>query len=292
MTQGLLPGFGGPRAPTAPAGLVPDLASYDVILVSTSAGKDSQAMLSRVVELADAAGVRDRVVAVHCDLGRVEWTGTRELAERQCAALGVPLRVVRRSQNDLLDHVEARGMWPGMGPTRYCTSDHKRAPVHVLLTALVRELALGRQARILSCMGMRAAESPGRRKLLAFEHDRRASNGKRHVDRWLPIHAWSTDDVWARIRASGLPHHPAYDAGMPRLSCVFCIYAPRDALLLAGHHNRALLDAYVQVEQRIGHSFKVAGKGKTRTHLRLADIRDAIDRGEQPTLPIKTWGDM
>ena len=34
----------------------PDLASFDFIIVNTSAGKDSQAMLDYLVELADAAG--------------------------------------------------------------------------------------------------------------------------------------------------------------------------------------------------------------------------------------------
>lgn len=43
----------------------PVLADYDVILVNTSAGKDSQAILDYLVELARAEGVRDRMVAVH-----------------------------------------------------------------------------------------------------------------------------------------------------------------------------------------------------------------------------------
>lgn len=292
MTQGLLPGFGAPRAPAAPAGHVPDLASYDVILVNTSAGKDSQAMLALVVELAERAGVRDRVVAVHADLGRVEWQGTRELAARQCAMLGVPLRVVR-ARRDLLAHVEDRGKWPGMGPTRYCTSDHKRTPVGKLITALVAERGLGgprdRKARVLNALGLRAAEGSARSKRPPFKEAIRGSSGRRQIDEWLPIHAWSLDDVWARIRASGLPHHPAYDLGMPRLSCVFCIYASRDALLLAGEHNRALLDVYVEVEARIGHAFTQDSKRRL-VHLRT--IRDDLDRGVRATLPIKTWGDM
>lgn len=293
MTQGLLPGFGAPRAPEVPAGHVPDLAGYDVILVNTSAGKDSQAMLWHVVRLAEQAGVRDRVVAVHADLGRVEWQGTRELAERQCALLGIPLRVVRHAKGDLLAHVERRGRWPGMGPTRYCTSDHKRSPVLKLITTLVAELGLGgpsdRQARVLNCLGLRAAEGSARRKRPPFTAAIRGSSGRRQIDEWLPIHPWSLDDVWNTIHASGLPSHPAYDMGMPRLSCCFCIYASRDALLLAGEHNRALLDAYVDVEQRIGHAFTQDSKRRL-VHLRT--IRDDLDRGVRATLPIKTWGDM
>lgn len=48
----------------------PDLASYDIILVNTSPGRDSQAALRVVAETARAAGVCERVLAVHCDLGR------------------------------------------------------------------------------------------------------------------------------------------------------------------------------------------------------------------------------
>ncbi len=47
---------------------VPELASYDVILVNSSAGKDSQSMLDEVVRLCDAAGVpRSRLTVVHAD---------------------------------------------------------------------------------------------------------------------------------------------------------------------------------------------------------------------------------
>ena len=65
-----------------------DLTSYDIILLNTSAGKDSQAMLSSVHANAIAAGVADRLIAVHCDLGRMEWPGTKELAQLQSGIAG------------------------------------------------------------------------------------------------------------------------------------------------------------------------------------------------------------
>jgi predicted phosphoadenosine phosphosulfate sulfurtransferase len=59
----------------------PDLQAYDILLCNISGGKDSQAMLDVVVQAAEAAGVRDRIVTVFCDLGdEDEWPGTRELA--------------------------------------------------------------------------------------------------------------------------------------------------------------------------------------------------------------------
>ncbi len=79
---------------------------------------------------------------------------------------------------------------------------------------------------------------------------------------------------------SGVPHHPAYDLGMPRLSCCFCIFSPRSALLLAGKHNPELLEHYVQVEKQINHTF--------RKELSLAEIQAALQAGEQPG-KVQNW---
>jgi 3'-phosphoadenosine 5'-phosphosulfate sulfotransferase (PAPS reductase)/FAD synthetase len=251
-----------------------ELSTYDWIVVSSSAGKDSQAMLDYVVELAGAE-LRDRVVVVHADLGRSEWKGTHELAAEQAAHYGLRFEVVRRAENDLLAQVEARGMWPS-SKQRYCTSDHKRGPILTVLTKLAAETRAktGRAAKLLQCIGLRAQESSARAKLAPFELNTRASNTRKTVHDWLPIHTWSVDQVWARIKASGVRHHYAYDLGMPRLSCVFCIFAPEAALLIAGKHNPELLEEYVGVEQRTGHTFKA--------NLSLAAIKVKVERGEVP----------
>jgi 3'-phosphoadenosine 5'-phosphosulfate sulfotransferase (PAPS reductase)/FAD synthetase len=131
-----------------------------------------------------------------------------------------------------------------------------------------------RVCRILNCLGLRAEESPARARRLPFAPNEVASNGRRWVDDWLPLHGWTVRQVWARIKASGVPHHPAYDLGMPRLSCCFCIFSPRSALILAGTHNPKLLAEYVAVERQIGHRF--------RMELSLAEVQQAVARGEQP----------
>ncbi len=75
-------------------------------------------------------------------------------------------------------------------------------------------------------------------------------------------------------------HHRAYNLGMPPLSCCFCIFSPRAALLLAGKHNAELLAEYVTVERQIGHTF--------RLELPLASIQEALARGAQPG-PVQNW---
>lgn len=260
-----------------------DLTAFDLILVNSSAGKDSQAMLDHLVELADAQGVdRRRLVVAHADLGRVEWAGTVELARKQAWTYGLRFEVEKRPQGDLLDHVRDRGMWPSSS-ARYCTSDHKRGQVSKVVTRLVRELDLDRPARVLNCLGIRAAESPARAKKTPFQRDRRLT-GKgtvKVVDQWYPIFDWSDDDVWARIDASGVDHHPAYDLGMPRLSCCFCIFAPEEALKLAGRYNVELLREYVAVEAEIDHDF--------RTNLKLADVLAAVEAGAEPAEKVGSW---
>jgi len=256
--------------------MVPQLSDYHWIVVSSSAGKDSQCMLDVVVEQCDQAHVpRSRVIVVHADLGRMEWPGTRELAEEQANHYGLEFHAIKRPQGNLLHHISKRGMFPS--PTaRFCTSDHKRTQVQKLFTLLTtRSRQTGVSVvRILSCMGLRAAESPARAKRHPFARDERASNGLRQIDVWLPLHDWTTEQVWQRIRASGVRHHPAYDLGMPRLSCCFCIFSPRSALLLAGKHNPELLADYVKVEKEINHSF--------RKELPLASIQQALKDGEEP----------
>jgi 3'-phosphoadenosine 5'-phosphosulfate sulfotransferase (PAPS reductase)/FAD synthetase len=256
-----------------------DLTKWDVIIINTSAGKDSQAMMDYLVEIAKDQGVLNRVIAVHADLGRVEWKGTRELAEEQCAHYGIKLHVVSREKGDLLTQIEERGMFPD-SQNRYCTSDQKRDQIAKIFTQIVKELSLGRQARILNCMGLRADESPMRAKKAAKEVDKRNTNTKREVTVWLPIHTWTTAQVWLRIKASGVRHHPAYDLGMPRLSCCFCVFAPKAALMIAGKANPELLAEYVRVEKKIGHTF--------RHGFRIEEIQEAIARGEQSGVAT-TW---
>lgn len=276
----------------AQIGEVPDLALYDVILVNTSAGKDSQAMLDVVVESARAAGVAERVVAVHADLGRVEWKGTAELAAEHAAHYGVRFEIKARPQGDLLAHIEERGMFPS-STARYCTSDHKRGQVRTVMTKLVaeRRSAAGwvrngdgsfekRPVRILSCMGFRRQESAARKKKETFRFDQPASNGKRHVDEWCPILEWLVEDVWERIAQAGTRYHWAYDAGMPRLSCSFCVLASKSALVLAAQLRPELAQEYADVEARIDHRF--------RNDLSMADIIAAANETPTPP-PVEDW---
>jgi 3'-phosphoadenosine 5'-phosphosulfate sulfotransferase (PAPS reductase)/FAD synthetase len=242
----------------------PNLAAYDVILVSSSAGKDSQASLDLVVEMARAAGVLARVLVVHADLGDNEWPGTAELAADHAAHYGLRFEIVRREKGGevetILDRVQERGMWPDAA-RRWCTSDHKRGPVRKLMTRVVTELrdsgqVVGRPVRVLNVMGLRADEGPGRRKRSPYAVNESASNGRRQVDDWYPIHSWTLTQVWERIASAGTRPHWAYAAGMSRLSCRFCVLASRADLVCSARLNPELAERYASVEERTGHRFR------------------------------------
>ena len=239
---------------------VVELHEHDVVLINSSGGKDSAAMLAHVVELADAQGCpRALLQVVHADLGRVEWPGTKDLVHAQAAVYGLRVEVVSRLLGDLLEQVEQRGMWPS-STARYCTSDQKTSQVARLMTREAArfhdEHGRARPVRILNCLGMRAQESSARAKKAALGPDVAASNGRRTVTRWLPIHDWTEDQVWARIEQAGLPVHPAYAAGMSRLSCRFCVLANDRDLVLSARLNPELARTYAELEERIGHDFK------------------------------------
>lgn len=237
----------------------------DWIVVNTSAGKDSQAMLSHVVRMATAWGLLDRVVAIHVDLGRMEWEGTTELAQAQCDHFGIPLTVVTKeggdTANDLIDRVIERGAFPDAA-RRWCTSDFKRGPARKFFTSLARQWkaanpteAKTRPCRILSAMGLRAEESPDRANRSKIAPSEVTTSNQVVYD-WLPIQDWSEERVWDEIHASGAPYHFAYDLGMSRLSCVACVLASKADLELSARHNPEVFAAIAEAEEITGHTFK------------------------------------
>ncbi|MCX4681634.1 phosphoadenosine phosphosulfate reductase family protein [Streptomyces sp. NBC_01433] len=236
-----------------------DLArAADLIIIQTSAGKDSIVAMHRTVAAAKAAGCLHKVRAMHCDLGSAEWPGVRELARRQAERYGIPFLVVTPG-GGFLGMVENRRQWPD-AKRRLCTSTLKRDPTGPVITAWVEELGLNRQAIVVNVMGVRGAESTLRARKPRLALDTRTTSANRLVLTWNIIHELSEQEVWQDIAANGLEYHPIYDTGLPRLSCVYCVLAGPDWLILATRVCFALElplpETYAALERRIGHSFK------------------------------------
>lgn len=266
----------------------PDLKAFDAIVVNSSAGKDSQCSVEAVFRLCrEQSSPLARVTVSHQDLGRMEWPDTRKLAEEQTAIYGFRFEVSKYRDRDgdhrsLLQYVEDRRRWPD-NQNRYCTSEFKRGPGSRVVTKISKELrAQGAvRPRILHIFGFRAEESPARKKKTVFSPNTRLTRGTQEVWDWLPIHHWEENRVWETIKETRVPSHPAYDLGMPRLSCVFCIFAPKAALIIAGRNMPGLLEEYVALEKRIGHDFR------HKTPIR--DILQAIHDGEEAGCTDGAW---
>lgn len=253
-----------------------DLHEYDIVIINSSGGKDSLCALWEVCNIAikqdyDLA----HIVVSHQDLGEAEWPGTKELVIEQANLFGLETLISKRRdqtgyEETLLEYAERRGKWPS-SKQRWCTSDFKRGPGARVVTARTKGMS---SVKVLYVFGFRKDESPARSKKEVLKVNKQLTTKKRVVHDWLPIHNWTTKKVWETIKQNKLPYHPAYDFGMPRLSCCFCIFSPFDALVVAGIHNPELLEKYVQVEKKIGHTF--------RAGFSIEAVKIAIENGYKP----------
>ncbi|WP_422105554.1 phosphoadenosine phosphosulfate reductase family protein [Winogradskyella sp.] len=253
-----------------------DLNKYDLVVVNSSGGKDSVCALYMIVSMAKHQKFPlSRIKVSHQDLGDMEWKGTKELVKKQAAMFGLFVEIEKRIDKngyaeDLLEYVERRGMWPSRNQ-RYCTSDFKRAPGDKVIRRLSNKIDA---KRVLSVFGFRKEESPQRAKKKRLSLIKRLTTNTREVYECNPILHWTTDRVWSCINNHSLPYHDAYAKGMPRLSCIFCIFSPFDALVVAGKENPELLDRYVEVEKKIGHTF--------RNEFSISEVKQAIENNYKP----------
>ena len=231
-----------------------------LFVANHSGGKDSQAMLIKLLERIPAT----QLLVVHASLGEAEWHGALEHAQKQAEAAGLPF-LVARARKSFMEMVERRyavrpgpnsSCWPSAA-NRQCTSDLKRDPIQREVRAYAKAYGF---TSVVTCLGIRAAESPGRAKRATFQANRRGTVRGRDWWEWLPIHGMATSEVWRTIYAAGQSPHPAYLAGNQRLSCVFCIMAsPRD-LANGARHRPELLARYLEVEQRTGYTMHQSRK--------------------------------
>ena len=260
-----------------PAQFEINLNNFDLIIVNSSAGKDSLCSIFEICRLATEQNFPfSKIHISHQELGEAEWKDTSALVQKQADLFGLPVHYSRRRnaegvEETLLQYAERRGMFPS-NKQRWCTSDFKRNVGARLVTALTKGLG---DCKVLHVFGFRSDESAARKKKEVFTVNEKLTTNKRQVFDFLPIHHWSTMQVWKTIKENKLPYHFAYDLGMPRLSCCFCIFSPLDALVIAGKHNPELLQKYVEVEERIGHSFKA--------DLSLKTVQEKIAAGYEPT---------
>ncbi len=236
-------------------GSVPDIASYDRILVFLSGGKDSIACLDAVLA---AGAAPDRIELHHHDVdgagpALMDWPVTTSYCCVLAWSFGLPLflswkeggfrrEMLRDDAPTAPIHYQSpRGMHVvgGSGPSntrlrfpqvsadlavRWCSPYLKIMVADALIRGDDRFL----DRRTLVVTGERAEENPARARYATFEPHRTDTRTgirrRRHVDHWRPVHAWREADVWDAMRRHGVVPHVGYQLGWGRLSCMACIF--------------------------------------------------------------------
>jgi 3'-phosphoadenosine 5'-phosphosulfate sulfotransferase (PAPS reductase)/FAD synthetase len=212
-----------------------DIVNGAVIAFSLSGGKDSGYSAHLANRLLDLLGhPKELRVAVHADLGRIEWDVTLETIERLTDMLDVPLMVVRHNKHDMISRWEARftegqrryealeifnliGPWSSAS-LRFCTAEMKQ---QVIARALKKAFP-GR--KIISVVGIRREESTSRSKAPISQDEPRWTKADGTTLRtWHPALFATLDQVLAYHATQRVPLHLAYDLNSSRLGCSFCI---------------------------------------------------------------------
>jgi len=154
------------------------------------------------------------------DTGRLHEE-TQRLMQAVRERYRVAIAVFAPERADLEAYLSAHGpnaIYDSLALREECCRLRKLAP-------LKRALA-GRRAWI---TGQRREQSPTRRALAFRERD--VENG---LEKFNPLADWSSEEVWAYIRANDVPYNALYDRGYASIGCAPCTRA-----IAAGEDLRA-----------------------------------------------------
>lgn len=215
------------------------------IFINHSGGKDSQAMLAAVV----AAGLKDKCIIVHADLGEMEWEPMHNWIEQNSFGIEV---VVVKPELDFFELCRKYKRLPS-GLARFCTSELKTNPINRWIKAYCAEHNL---TNVVSAIGLRAQESKIRAKKSGLVRGK-AANRTLNCLEWLPILHYKLEDVWAEIDAAGQKPHDVYSRGFSRLSCVFCVFGKKIEHEQAAKERPELFKKMVGLERELGKTLRL-----------------------------------
>jgi len=237
--------------------------------INVSGGKDGQASGTVISALVPP----ERQVYVHASLGYAEWPGALEAAQAQAMHAEAEF-LVTQGKRDFIEMVLDRHAkrpdapcWPSP-KFRLCTSTLKTTPLESLIKRTARERGY---TTVVNVMGLRAEESRNRATKLPCVHNAghsiaervlrsgQTKAGRTWID-YLPIHGYSTEEVFGAIYASGQQAHHAYALGNSRMSCILCHMGCMSDLRNGAQHNPNVYQMYARTEVMTGWSLHPSGK--------------------------------
>lgn len=268
---------------------IPNLKSYDRIIIANSYGKDSLASHLRLIEL----GVPpSQIEWWHHDVddrdnsgGFICWPFEKDYGEQLAAHFGVKLYVSAKKggfRGEMLrENSSTAGTWTqtptgiiSMGGNSQSLNTRRKFPqvtaslqtrwCSAYTKIMVASAAITNQerfnnSRTLIITGERAQESPGRAKYIPFKPhttDRRSGKLHRHVDHWHAVHSWTEQDVWNIIQKHQITPAIPYMIGFSRFSCAGCIFGSADHYATLRLIMPDMFESLAQYEEDFGCTIK------------------------------------
>ncbi|WP_397474681.1 phosphoadenylyl-sulfate reductase [Pusillimonas sp.] len=154
------------------------------------------------------------------DTGRLH-PQTLAMVDRIAERYGVALRVVRPDAQAVQEHVAQHGefgFYESIELRKACCGIRKVEPL--------RRALAGHSAWL---TGQHRDQSVTRSELAEAEYDHTFG-----LHKYNPLASWTGAQIWAVIRAYGIPYNPLHDQGYPSIGCDPCTRAVRP-----GEHPRA-----------------------------------------------------
>jgi len=235
-----------------------------VIFVNHSGGKDSQAMLAKLILM----GFKGKLVIVHADLGEMEWEPMHNWIKS--ISFGLEVNVVV-GDLDFWELCRKYQRIPG-GASRFCTNELKTKPCEKFMKQYCKDNGI---TKAISALGIRAEESPSRATkgefIVKLKGGRSGNDLKLTV--WNPILDMLLPEVNSIIEDAGQVKHWVYAKGYSRLSCVMCPFGRVGEHAQMKDDRPEVFQKMVDLEVELGKTIRVKSvKGeKVRKYLTEMD---------------------
>jgi 3'-phosphoadenosine 5'-phosphosulfate sulfotransferase (PAPS reductase)/FAD synthetase len=224
---------------------LPPQAQGLIVVASVSGGKDSTALILALLEARDRGEIPRHLLAfAFADTG---WEADETYAylDYLRATLGIEIVVVDVA-GGMRSRIRHRAGFPGR-MQRWCTRELKIEPLRQYHDQLIEETGI----ETVSAMGVRAAESEARAKMVEWEDE---PEGQRSWGGyvWRPLLRWTIEDVLTIHNRHGVKVNPLYQRGHNRVGCYPCIFSSKEEIALIAEHAPARIDEIRQLEAEMG----------------------------------------